>query len=139
MNRSGHLFFNIFVSGILSYLFFRAEVDLIYIVLFMVSSFLGEYYLSPDLDTNSKAHSAWGVFRILWWPYKRFFKHRGSSHDFEGIFMRLLLLSFIGLFLYEVLFLLRIRFSFNFDLKYLAPVFIGLIVSSILHGVADEL
>lgn len=37
---------------------------------------LGGLWLSPDLDTRSRALKRWGPLRILWWPYRRFIPHR---------------------------------------------------------------
>lgn len=58
----------------------------------------------PDLDTLSKQYTRWGVFRLLWYPYQAFFKHRSRwSHGLVfGTFLRvvyfmgvLTLLSFL--------------------------------------------
>jgi uncharacterized metal-binding protein len=44
---------------------------------FVASGFLfGGLMFGPDLDTVSKQYSRWGFFRILWFPYRSFFKHR---------------------------------------------------------------
>ena len=41
----------------------------------------GGLMFGPDLDTVSVQHSRWSVFRFLWFPYRRFFKHRSRfSH-----------------------------------------------------------
>lgn len=36
----------------------------------------GGLVFGPDLDTKSKQYSRWGIFRILWLPYRKFFAHR---------------------------------------------------------------
>lgn len=43
---------------------------------------LGGLWLSPDLDTASRATARWGPLRGLWWPYRRLLRHRSLlSHS----------------------------------------------------------
>jgi uncharacterized metal-binding protein len=43
---------------------------------------LGGLWLSPDLDTRSRATGRWGPLHLLWWPYRRFLSHRSLlSHS----------------------------------------------------------
>ena len=43
---------------------------------------LGGLWLSPDLDTTSRATARWGPLRPLWWPYRRLLRHRSLlSHS----------------------------------------------------------
>jgi uncharacterized metal-binding protein len=42
----------------------------------------GGLWLSPDLDTLSRATARWGPLRLLWWPYRRLLRHRSLlSHS----------------------------------------------------------
>ncbi len=41
-----------------------------------VASLFGGLIFGPDLDTYSKQYTRWGFFRIVWFPYRAFFKHR---------------------------------------------------------------
>ncbi|MDK2946892.1 Uncharacterized metal-binding protein [Methanolobus vulcani] len=50
------------------------------IVAFSIAYIFATLFLSPDLDISSKPYKRWGALRILWWPYKELFKHRGLSH-----------------------------------------------------------
>lgn len=46
-----------------------------------ISFVFGGLMFGPDLDTVSRQYSRWSVFRVLWYPYRSFFKHRSSfSH-----------------------------------------------------------
>lgn len=36
----------------------------------------GGLMFGPDLDTHSEQHKRWGIFRLIWLPYKIFFPHR---------------------------------------------------------------
>jgi uncharacterized metal-binding protein len=41
----------------------------------------GGLMFGPDLDTTSKQYSRWRFLKILWFPYRSFFKHRSRwSH-----------------------------------------------------------
>ena len=41
----------------------------------------GGLMFGPDLDTVSRQYSRWLIFRFIWFPYRRFFKHRSRfSH-----------------------------------------------------------
>jgi uncharacterized metal-binding protein len=43
---------------------------------------VGGLWLSPDLDTHSRATARWGPLRGLWWPYRRLLRHRSLlSHS----------------------------------------------------------
>ena len=43
---------------------------------------LGGLWLSPDLDTRSRATGRWGPLHVLWWPYRRLLSHRSLlSHS----------------------------------------------------------
>jgi uncharacterized metal-binding protein len=41
----------------------------------------GGFMFGPDLDTVSCQYARWGIFRLLWFPYRSVFKHRSRwSH-----------------------------------------------------------
>ena len=41
----------------------------------------GGLMFGPDLDTVSRQYSRWSILRVLWLPYRSFFKHRSRfSH-----------------------------------------------------------
>ncbi len=43
---------------------------------------VGGLWLSPDLDTRSRATNRWGPLAWLWWPYRRGLSHRSLfSHS----------------------------------------------------------
>ncbi len=62
---------------------------------FAISFALATLLLSPDLDLfQSTPNRNWGLLRILWWPYTRFFRHRGWSHiPIVGSLTRLLYIA----------------------------------------------
>jgi uncharacterized metal-binding protein len=46
-----------------------------------VAFVFGGVMFGPDLDTVSRQYSRWLIFRFIWYPYRRFFKHRSRfSH-----------------------------------------------------------
>ncbi|WP_406661739.1 metal-binding protein [Methanolobus sp. ZRKC3] len=56
-------------------------LDIYTISVFSISYLFATFFLSPDLDIESTPYKRWKMFRILWWPYKVIFKHRGLSHN----------------------------------------------------------
>lgn len=54
--------------------------DVQLITAFVLTYLFATYFLSPDLDIDSTPYKRWGVFRVLWYPYKKLFKHGGISH-----------------------------------------------------------
>lgn len=56
-------------------------LDTYTILVFSMSYFFATFFLSPDLDTKSRSYKRWKMLRILWWPYRIIFKHRGFSHN----------------------------------------------------------
>ena len=55
-----------------------------------VAFLFGGIMFGPDLDTVSKQYSRWKIFKLLWFPYRTFFKHRSRwSHGLIfGTFLR---------------------------------------------------
>jgi uncharacterized metal-binding protein len=46
-----------------------------------VGFLFGGLMFGPDLDTPSKQYSRWRFLRVLWFPYRNFFRHRSRwSH-----------------------------------------------------------
>ncbi len=58
----------------------------------------GGIWLSPDLDTRSKALKRWGILQWIWWPYRKLIKHRSflSHGPFIGTTLRILYLGLIS-------------------------------------------
>jgi uncharacterized metal-binding protein len=50
--------------------------DLTAALVIAIASLFGGLIFGPDLDTYSKHYTRWGIFRIIWLPYRTFFKHR---------------------------------------------------------------
>lgn len=55
------------------------------------------FWLSDDLDTNSVCYKRWGLFRFLWWPYRKLVPHRSwLSHGFcVGPLLRIIYFAFM--------------------------------------------
>ncbi len=76
----------------------------------MAATFIfGGLMFGPDLDTVSRQYSRWLIFRFIWFPYRRFFKHRSRfSHGLIfGAFGRvvyfmgvLTLIAFLAVYIY---------------------------------------
>ena len=74
-----------------------------------IAFLFGGLMFGPDLDTASKQYSRWSIFRLLWYPYQAFFKHRSRwSHGLVfGTFLRvvyfmgaLTIASFLAAYIY---------------------------------------
>ncbi len=74
-----------------------------------VAFVFGGLMFGPDLDTVSRQYSRWWSFRFLWYPYRKFFKHRSRfSHGLIfGALIRVIyflgiitLLAFAGVYIY---------------------------------------
>lgn len=63
--------------------------------LFVITYLFSIYYLSPDLDIDSIMNRRWGWFNILWFPYRKFIKHR-SIISHSGPLSALIKLIYIG-------------------------------------------
>ena len=56
--------------------------NLINTFMYMTGFLFGLIFLSPDLDIkNSQPYKSWGPLRFVWWPFQKFIKHRGISHN----------------------------------------------------------
>jgi len=57
------------------------NVGYITVAVFTLSFVFATYFLSPDLDIDSRVFRRWGLLRFLWCPYKDLFHHRKISHN----------------------------------------------------------
>lgn len=64
------------VSGMVYYKF-TYETIIVTTGIFLFSVF----YLSPDLDTESRIYKRWKLARWIWYPYQKLMPHRGESHN----------------------------------------------------------
>lgn len=111
---------------------------------------LATFLINPDLDTNSRPYYAWGIFRLVWLPYKALSSHRGVSHiPFIGTLIRVVYFAaivWLALFAVFALFLGNQGVSNYLAFwrgvagygPYIAMFFLGMCVSDILHIVLDH-
>ncbi len=68
----------------------------------IAGTFIGGFFLSPDLDIRSRPFYRWGFLRFIWWPYQWAIRHRSSlSHGiFWASWLRLLYLTGVLTLLY---------------------------------------
>lgn len=151
--------------GVGGYLFLersRADNPVELVTIFVASYYVGTFYLSPDLDMDSRVYKRWGALRVLWFPYKKMLRHRSKwSHSAIGGALRgvyfLLLIALFYLFadtftrLFENTFLttwwiknsMHIwRLSLQNPVKSIlicAAYFLGIMLASLVHVVTDKL
>lgn len=69
---------------------------------FAASHLIGTYWLSPDLDMDTRVFRRWGILRVMWIPYAKLALHRSKlSHSAIGGPVRLLYL--LGLLMFFIL------------------------------------
>lgn len=89
-NYSSHLIFNFFLLILLIPIYnqFQPIFTTQQLYIFLLFYFIGTVYLTPDMDTKSEAQRRCGLFCF---PYRKFFKHRGISHNWLlGIITRII-------------------------------------------------
>ena len=60
---------------------FAATTNLVVSTAVAAAFVFGGLMFGPDLDTVSNQYARWGIFRVLWLPYRWVFKHRSRwSH-----------------------------------------------------------
>ena len=123
-------------------------------VLVGVSFVVGGLMLGPDLDTRSVQYNRWGIFRWMWWPYKKMIPHRSflSHGPIIGTLVRAIYLFsvvaavcalVIGFCLFFEMPLVHLRPALMFGLILLrsyeiwAVVLLGLEVGASSHYIAD--
>jgi uncharacterized metal-binding protein len=64
----------------------------------------GSWWLSPDLDLDSKIDDRWGPLRVLWLPYMKAVPHRHwfSHSGISGVFRLIYLYAIVSLVLFIV-------------------------------------
>lgn len=66
--------------GILLF-FFNKNIEYNYVVVFSAVFIFSTYFITPDLDIDSKIYRRWWVLRIIWYPYMKIFNHGQVSHN----------------------------------------------------------
>lgn len=111
-------------------------LDTYTILAFSLSYLFATFFLSPDLDTKSRSYKRWKILRILWWPYRIIFKHRGVSHNVVlGPLSILLNLVLIG-FALVILAGIEVR---PIPLRFAVAVIVGIVLSIDVHIISDSL
>lgn len=111
-------------------------LDIYTILTFSVSYLFATFFLSPDLDTKSRPYKRWKMLRILWWPYRIIFKHRGYSHNIVlgplSIILNLVLIAVV------IILLTGIEMK-TIPLKFAVAVIAGIVLSIDVHILSDSL
>lgn len=110
-------------------------LDTYTLLIFSMSYLFATFFLSPDLDINSKPYKRWGILKIIWWPYKTIFKHRGFSH--HPIIGPISIILNLGAIVAIILLIAGV------NLQSVSPVFIiaaiaGMVLSMEVHIISDN-
>ncbi len=111
-------------------------LDTYTILVFSLAYLFATFFLSPDLDTQSRSYKRWRMFRILWWPYRIIFKHRGFSHN--------LILGPLSIMMNLALITIPLLLLAGVELQNIPPGFIlaaimGIVLSMEIHIISDRL
>jgi len=109
-------------------------LDTYTIIAFSCSYLFATFFLSPDLDTKSRPYKRWKMLRILWWPYRVIFKHRGVSHNMI-LGPITILLNFVLMLI--VLTLLAGVGLYDIPLRILITATVGMILPIEIHIISD--
>ncbi|WP_292464180.1 metal-binding protein [Methanolobus sp.] len=106
------------------------------ILIFSAAYLFATFFLSPDLDIDSRPYRRWKMFRILWWPYKVIFKHRGFSHN--PILGPLSIVINLALIVIPLLFLAGVDLQ-NIPPNFIAAAMAGIVLSIEVHIISDSM
>ncbi|MBC7086721.1 MAG: DUF2227 family putative metal-binding protein [Methanomethylovorans sp.] len=104
------------------------------IIVFSLFYLFATFFLSPDLDVKSRSYKRWKILRILWWPYRITFKHRGFSHNL--LFGPFIILVYFALLLFSLLILTSIEVQY-IPLDLIIYAIIGIVLSIEIHILSD--
>ena len=99
---------------------------------FTLAYLFGTFYLSPDIDMNSKPYKRWGLIKFIWWPYQKLVPHRSISHHI--VWGPLSIIGYLAL-VTSPLWVLSIQLI---DVEMLLVVMGGLAASMIVHIITDR-
>ena len=122
----------IFLIPLIICIYYLNKLDL-NLIIFLISYIFATFFLSPDLDINSRISKRWRILRILWWPYQKWFKHRKTSHHI--IFGPLSLIGYFAFLIFLLVLAVGAEVNF-FDVRLLVPC-AGMFVAIELHILSD--
>lgn len=105
------------------------------ILAFSIAYLFATFFLSPDLDINSKPYRRWKALRILWWPYKTIFRHRGLSHN--PILGPLSIVMNLALIVVPILLLAGVQLQ-DIPLSFVVAIVAGMVLSMEIHIISDS-
>lgn len=124
-----NLFLLIGIVPILIYL----NIVCLNIFIFVLAYVFSTFFLSPDLDVDSRIYKRWGLLRILWKPYKDAFKHRKTSHHI--IFGPISLIGYLAFMVLLLMWAVGAEINYN-DVR-LFVVCAGLVMAIEAHIFSD--
>lgn len=97
----------------------------------LVAYLFSNYFMTPDLDTDSQPYYRWSFLRFIWYPYKKLIPHR-SVFSHSGPISGTLRFLYIGI-------LVTALFAyFNILVfPYMVYVWYAIVAVDVLHTVLD--
>ena len=140
---------------------FLLHFNALYSFVFTAFAVFSQLMFGPDLDVNSIQYKRWGIFRVLWFPYRLMFAHRSSfSHGIilgpvlRCLYLILVIFAFGGLFAildacipeYGILKEIRQFFAFVADFlnghagnEFFKSAIAGLFTGAAVHTLTDKI
>jgi uncharacterized metal-binding protein len=112
--------------------------DVRLVTAFVLTYLFATYFLSPDLDIDSTPYKRWGVFKVLWYPYKTLVRHGGISHHPVAGPVSILLNLFIIL-LPLLVFLKVILGIHGISTEIIGVIIIGCFLPIEIHIITDKI
>lgn len=120
--------------------FFLLPVDQLCIL--AAGYFIGNHWLSPDLDIASIMNRRWSLLRIIWYPYRRIIHHR-SFYSHSGPLSAALRILYLSMWIcIPALLLVPVNIFITAILAYLpyiAAFYYGVAISDTVHTVLDHI
>jgi len=111
------------------------RVDLWSGITFTIGYIFSTYFVTPDLDLDSKIYKRWYILKVFWCPYKEVFKHRQCSH--HVVFGPISLVLYLAILIYTPIYYFKV--AIPIESIYLVPCSAGMVVAIEAHIVTDWL
>ncbi len=130
-------------------------------LLLTLSCLICQLMFGPDLDTKSKQYKRWGLFKLIWLPYRKILGHRSrythgllwgpiirciyfvitSFMVFIGVIYAINYFLEINLFplLLQILLFIINNFTFESFLNIFLPILCGLFLGTAIHTLTDKI
>lgn len=110
-------------------------------IVFAAGYYIGNHWLSPDLDIDSILNKRWSFLRFVWYPYRRIIHHR-SFYSHSGPFSAAVRLVYLSVWIVVPALVIvpvniLVAFLLSF-LPYIIAFYYGVAIADTVHTVLDR-